>query len=82
MTRQQSFNPRSRGGSDITSIVNVSVILSFNPRSRGGSDACFFPLFAMRGCFNPRSRGGSDTFNGTLPANGGVSIHAPAGGAT
>ena len=56
------FNPRSRGGSDITltGVLSFSVKY-FNPRSRGGSDGSSFAFFPCFSDFNPRSRGGSDT---------------------
>ena len=33
------FNPRSRGGSDLTARLFLQLSQRFNPRSRGGSDA-------------------------------------------
>ena len=80
-----SFNPRSREGSDQCFGFNLQ---SFNPRSREGSDT---GCTARTLCFNPRSREGSDlaptrclkgsdTASTEPPAL--VSIHAPARGAT
>ena len=37
----QSFNPRSRGGSDDKALPLLHQLARFNPRSRGGSD--WFP---------------------------------------
>ena len=79
---QNSFNPRSRTGSDFYLSSRRPVSSCFNPRSRTGSDERLrrqrFPIC----CFNPRSRTGSDRkrrpFLPRLP----VSIHAPVPGAT
>ena len=56
--------------------------LCFNPRSRGGSDKAARLKRACFPGFNPRSRGGSDSPNPLMRSAWGVSIHAPAGGAT
>ena len=55
----------------------------FNPRSREGSDAlgCYGGYPEIAG-FNPRSREGSDRDPRCRPLAAGVSIHAPAKGAT
>ena len=54
----------------------------FNPRSREGSDTIrsHFPSFRCH--FNPRSREGSDTKCELTMQLSGISIHAPARGAT
>ena len=55
----------------------------FNPRSRTGSDAHPLVLPWQAESFNPRSRTGSDFQRGRYQDCGqGVSIHAPARGAT
>ena len=78
-----SFNPRSRTGSDDITEVSVLFVGRFNPRSRTGSDRLLHPVCA---CLT--------TFQSTLPHGErpscrvwcalfcGVSIHAPARGAT
>ena len=58
--RNQSFNPRSRGGSDSRYDPLWMAIVGFNPRSRGGSDGNKANNKKVSKCFNPRSRGGSD----------------------
>ena len=78
------FNPRSRVGSDPVSIkMAKEQALYFNPRSRVGSDSTPQSPTAFLQNFNPRSRVGSDTmaihFFRWLR---GISIHAPAWGAT
>ena len=56
---------------------------SFNPRTRVGCDISCLPRSAAMACFNPRTRVGCDPGAAALPASGGgVSIHAPAWGAT
>ena len=79
----QSFNPRSRAGSDV-----------LRGRSRRRNDT--FQSTLPRGerrvsrytpqigtyCFNPRSRAGSDVDAPSYDADAKVSIHAPARGAT
>ena len=58
------------------------LMFHFNPRSREGSDCRSLFRFSRSCDFNPRSREGSDRVpraEGTVP---GISIHAPARGAT
>ena len=55
---------------------------NFNPRSREGSDFFPYALVKMETDFNPRSREGSDDYYFPILANIGISIHAPARGAT
>ena len=55
----------------------------FNPRSREGSDQTNSVIRAMAANFNPRSREGSDESRRIIPPyQRGISIHAPARGAT
>ena len=56
--------------------------LYFNPRSREGSDHLLPPCYQTAGDFNPRSREGSDNASVFLHLVFGISIHAPAKGAT
>ena len=77
-----SFNPRSRTGSDLPRYYRPGHRRSFNPRSRTGSDAHPAALHAKHWCFNPRSRTGSDRYGPTDDTTCRVSIHAPARGAT
>ena len=76
------FNPRARGGRDTDKLMCLGFFISFNPRARGGRDSAEFPQCTQTQRFNPRARGGRDL--GGIGRNGlfGVSIHAPAGGAT
>ena len=55
---------------------------NFNPRSRKGSDEMFEGQSFILADFNPRSRKGSDGDHGAERAGYGISIHAPARGAT
>ncbi|AVT81264.1 hypothetical protein RPYSC3_24030 [Rhodopseudomonas palustris] len=54
----------------------------FDPRSRAGSDSASAGNDPRRRCFDPRSRAGSDLAGSDSLAPFGVSIHAPARGAT
>ena len=76
------FNPRARGGRDRLILQLSSRHTGFNPRARGGRDLAIAHLLDVSIGFNPRARGGRDISAG-IPTNTlGVSIHAPAGGAT
>ena len=55
---------------------------NFNPRSRAGSDIHVVVQFLNWVDFNPRSRAGSDAAAHDLIFLHGISIHAPAQGAT
>ena len=57
-------------------------MLYFNPRSREGSDHPGIRLRWLPSDFNPRSREGSDKANRVPPTVKGISIRAPARGAT
>ncbi len=76
------FNPRSRGGSDMPAMLPRGGHDYFNPRSRGGSDNTTAFQIMPGSNFNPRSRGGSDFGRDADGSGTGISIHAPAGGAT
>ena len=54
----------------------------FNPRSREGSDYIAAGYITISTYFNPRSREGSDEDTRTQGRLSGISIHAPARGAT
>ena len=56
--------------------------IDFNPRSREGSDKRMGGIDRRRNHFNPRSREGSDSECRSLYYTPGISIHAPARGAT
>ena len=76
------FNPRSREGSDAVGAPTNCSSVYFNPRSREGSDDYDSRSMGTEGYFNPRSREGSDVKIGVKSINAGISIHAPARGAT
>ena len=58
---QHNFNPRSREGSDVITVIKFCVKnKNFNPRSREGSDRKYPRIFFCKQNFNPRSREGSD----------------------
>ena len=76
------FNPRSREGSDGILICRCLGIIYFNPRSREGSDSGYIHNRFYKLNFNPRSREGSDPAWKYFRAGTGISIHAPAKGAT
>ncbi len=82
-TLKRGFNPRSRVGSDSVFVWFCTSLLCFNPRSRVGSDPIDSEWCYTFTCFNPRSRVGSDCGFSECPGFAvGVSIHAPAWGAT
>ena len=77
------FNPRSREGSDDFIDFNYKEIADdFNPRSREGSDKGKILHYLYFVHFNPRSREGSDMSEEKYFPYMGISIHAPAKGAT
>jgi len=54
------FNPRARGGRDVTLGDGIKDGTGFNPRARGGRDLSWpKPVLGAIG-FNPRARGGRD----------------------
>ena len=66
-------------------IVSCTIkrLSNFNPRSREGSDLFFMLIYSDLLDFNPRSREGSDyKFFWKFSVSFGISIHAPAKGAT
>ena len=65
MRTTMHFNPRSREGSDASSVAVGATISDFNPRSREGSDGHAGSGFSSGLYFNPRSREGSDTTGST-----------------
>ena len=77
-----SFNPRSRAGSDRRAGRAGREMRGFNPRSRAGSDDAIVARFGVLMRFNPRSRAGSDLKPVYLVQLALVSIHAPVRGAT
>ena len=77
------FNPRSREGSDVLHKTGISPICNFNPRSREGSDARRLPFVRLHEQFQSTLPRGERRCrkSGTRQAMG-ISIHAPARGAT
>ena len=76
------FNPRAREGRDSRYPSNQAGLESFNPRAREGRDRPGVHCSLGQDRFNPRAREGRDAFNSRTLASCGVSIHAPARGAT
>ncbi len=76
------FNPRPRTGSDCLLKSSLSSQSRFNPRPRTGSDSCNIFMAGLRYRFKPRPRTGSDFGLFRIFDKDGVSIHAPARGAT
>ena len=78
-----SFNPRAREGRDRVRVAAPCRARCFNPRAREGRDVRQYLGPGCHGCFNPRAREGRDfsTIDSVISAAG-VSIHAPARGAT
>ena len=69
-------------GATVVSILTCPSNSYFNPRSREGSDVCFRVYERLSIYFNPRSREGSDNVYYEYSKYRGISIHAPARGAT
>ncbi len=81
--RISSFNPRSRRGSDKVKKAKRPMKDSFNPRSRRGSDGRFRSTLCSAGVFQSTlPQGERRPGPGHQQLFTGVSIHAPAGGAT
>ena len=78
------FNPRSRKGSDILSAFPTNVLLyNFNPRSRKGSDEeKNTGRLRLSGFQSTLPQGERRSVSGTDCRGNGISIHAPARGAT
>ena len=82
-TGETRFNPRTRVGCDSGDIFVSVLTHSFNPRTRVGCDRVVPGSPALGVCFNPRTRVGCDVFiEDVVVGAEGVSIHAPAWGAT
>ena len=77
-----SFNPRSRVGSDLLSGIIVQRYYVSIHAPAWGATHTFPNTFPNMQCFNPRSRVGSDKGKPPYFAPNSVSIHAPAWGAT
>ena len=76
------FDPRSRAGSDRPRPRPWCGAAGFDPRSRAGSDVYDVHRRGTGDSFDPRSRAGSDLGAFVWDIGLGVSIHAPARGAT
>ena len=82
-TTCRSFNPRARGGRDSKAIVTATGIVCFNPRARGGRDRSPPPLCPSQQPFqSTRPRRARPNQPVRDISTKGVSIHAPAEGAT
>jgi len=77
-----SFNPRARVGRDTTVSSAGEDFRSFNPRARVGRDSSTTKQISAYRSFNPRARVGRDSIDIFCDHVDGVSIHAPAWGAT
>ena len=82
LSEHSSFNSRSRMGSDTPPGYGDRLCPRFNSRSRMGSDRVIPGTDNHQISFNSRSRMGSDRVEIEAHAAIGVSIHAPAWGAT
>ena len=77
------FNPRSREGSDFKISSIISPTFHFNPRSREGSDGTIPADAKVNVKFQSTlPRGERLDTNLFMGSGGGISIHAPARGAT
>ena len=76
------FNPRSRKGSDQSCIQTGLTYAQFQSTLPQGERRHGRSWMRRRNHFNPRSRKGSDDKSGSVPEKAGISIHAPARGAT
>ena len=83
MEAPPTFNPRAREGRDNTFLSPSRIRRSFNPRAREGRDAVLhFPVHAWNVFQSTRPRGARRVRQGTAGQRPGLSIHAPARGAT
>ncbi len=78
----QGFNPRPRAGGDNGGQTWYPQNSCFNPRPRAGGDKNGIWARLSQRCFNPRPRAGGDSDPTVAGGKIGVSIHAPARGAT
>ena len=78
----RNFNPRARMGRDTSRTPIRASPSSFNPRARVGRDSLWTSLSQSFASFNPRARVGRDVGVDQQQRVVGVSIHAPAWGAT
>ncbi len=76
------FNPRARTGRDPPGRCGPPCPICFNPRARTGRDSLQRADSTLRKSFNPRARTGRDVTGRPPCTSTGVSIHAPARGAT
>ena len=77
-----SFNPRARKGRDPTQMLPIGLIEPFQSTRPQGARLTFKSKSLSTPCFNPRARKGRDRRQRIQLQNIGVSIHAPARGAT
>ena len=75
----QSTHPR---GVRLCGSCGGSSIGDFNPRTREGCDTRILSNVGLTDNFNPRTREGCDDFHEFCRDRSGISIHAPARGAT
>ena len=80
--RSGRFNPRAREGRDAFDLPPARSRRSFNPRAREGRDRTVRAHPRGQCAFNPRAREGRDVVVDVLRRQVGLSIHAPARGAT
>ena len=76
------FNPRSREGSDVVSLMCCIQAFAFQSTLPRGERQICSTTMESSGSFNPRSREGSDGKTSYFHIKYSVSIHAPARGAT
>ena len=81
--RGRSFNPRAREGRDPCACIPGRTCGGFNPRAREGRDASHWPSSPSMVSFqSTRPRGARPGLHAHPRRTDGVSIHAPARGAT
>ena len=78
----RDFNPRARVGRDCSIYQDILIFCDFNPRARVGRDDDQAPGTYPGRYFNPRARVGRDQVTWIPTRRVGISIHAPAWGAT
>ena len=76
------FNPRTREGCDTLPVDLTCNHFDFNPRTREGCDNDSSSMNHICFYFNPRTREGCDQYLSDGYVTSGISIHAPAKGAT
>ena len=81
-SRSERFNSRARKRRDVPQVVQICKLIGFNSRARKRRDKRTYLSFSSFLRFNSRARKRRDMADIAAQMHDGVSIHAPARGAT